>query len=356
MTKAKFRDKESEMFGDLLCELVQIPGPSGFESRVTARLKELIQPYVDEVRIDKIGNLIARKKGSEGKRSLAIASHTDEVSLVVVKVDDFVWFDRVGFIDFHSLPSMPVLILGAERDIPGVVSASSAHFEKGGDTKMWIDVGDRQKYITPGDPIVFNLKPHWLDDNKTILASHAIDDRIGCAALVEIARQLPKRPRHDIYLVGSAQEEIGSFGIKHFLRQVTPDWLFILDTCYAHDAIPDVKKLLPLNDALGLLRFSFTQPKDTCYPGMVNFSSPKLNQRLLDAAKKRDIPLNVCATTGAFSDANIVYVDNPEIENSHVFMGRRYSHSPHEVIDINTGVRAASLLTQAIADSEKWED
>ena len=49
------------MFGDLLCELVQIPGPSGFESRVTARLKELIQPYVDEVRIDKIGNLIAKK-------------------------------------------------------------------------------------------------------------------------------------------------------------------------------------------------------------------------------------------------------------------------------------------------------
>jgi len=67
------------MFGDLLCELVQIPGPSGFESRVTARLKELIQPYVDEVRIDKIGNIIARKKGSEGKRSLAIAAHTDEV-------------------------------------------------------------------------------------------------------------------------------------------------------------------------------------------------------------------------------------------------------------------------------------
>jgi len=344
------------MISDVLYELVQIPGPSGYEGRVAARLKELIQPYVDDVRSDKIGNLIARKKGTEGKRSLAIVAHMDEVSMVVVKVDDFVWFDKVGYIDLHSLPSMPVLILTAERDVPGVISASSAHFEKGGDTKLWIDVGNRQKLVTPGDPIIFNLKPHWLDDDKTILASHAIDDRIGCAVLAEVARQLPKRPRHDIYLVGSAQEEIGSFGVKHFLRQVTPTWLIVTDTCFAHDAVPDTKKLLPLDNALGLMRFSFVQPKDSCYPGMVNFPSPKLNHRLLDAAKKRNIPLNVCALTGAFSDANIVYVDNPEIENSHLMMGRRYSHSPHEVIDVNTGERAVNVLCQAIADSDKWED
>ena len=75
------------MIGDLVYELVQIPGPTGYEGRVANRLKELLEKHVDEIYIDKIGNLIARKKGTEGKRSLALVAHTDQLSLAVLKVD-----------------------------------------------------------------------------------------------------------------------------------------------------------------------------------------------------------------------------------------------------------------------------
>ncbi|MAG14382.1 MAG: hypothetical protein CL874_00635 [Dehalococcoidales bacterium] len=73
------------MIGDLVYELVQIPGPTGYESRVANRLKELLEKHVDEIYIGKIGNLIARKKGAEGKRSPALVarrySHSpDEVA------------------------------------------------------------------------------------------------------------------------------------------------------------------------------------------------------------------------------------------------------------------------------------
>ncbi len=341
------------MINDLVYELVQIPGPIGFEGRVANRLHELLKDHVDEIYIDKIGNLIARKKGTEGKRSLALVAHTDQVSMVVMKVDDFVWFDKIGWIDFGNLPGTPVLILGAERDVPGVVCASSTvgSRETGA---LWIDVGDRQEFVSVGDPIVYDHPPRWLDDNKTILASQSIDDRVGCAVLVELARKLTRPPKHDIYFVGSAQEEIGSFGVRHFLRQVTPDWFIALDTGFAQDANPDIQRTVPMHTGLGVRRLAFTQPA-TPYPAKVNFASPRLNQLLTDAAKKLNIPFHVDVSTGIWSDHNIAYEVNPDIESTFMFVAaRRYSHSPTEVADLNNAERAVAVLHQAIADMDNW--
>ncbi len=343
------------MIGDLVHELVQIPGPTGFEGRVASRLKELLQDHVDEIHTDKIGNLIAIKKGTEAKRSLALVAHMDQVSMVVLKVDEYVWFDRLGWIDLRNLPGTPVLILGAERDIPGVVSATSAHFAAD-DMKLWIDVGDRQESVSVGDPIVFSSPPRWLDDDKTLLASHSIDDRVGCGILVEVARRLPRNPRHDVYLVGSVQEEIGCFGVRHFLRQHTTDWFVALDTGFAQDAMPDINKTFPMRDGLGLRRLSFSQPADKIYPATVNFASPRLNKRLTDAARKINVSLNVDVATRTFADHHTAYEVNPEIDSAIMLIARRYSHSPNEVVDLKNAGHAVNVLCQMIADSDKWDD
>ena len=344
------------MISDLIYELVQIPGPTGFESRVAKRLQELLRDHVDEIYTDKIGNLIARRKGTEGKRSLALVAHMDQLSMVVQKVDEYVWFDKLGWIDFRNLPSTPVLILGAERDIPGVVCATSAHFAAGGEMKLWIDVGDRQKSVSVGDPIVFVTPSQWLNDEKTILASHSIDDRLGCAVLVEVARRLTNPPRHDIYFVGSVQEEIGSQGVKHFLRQIAPDWFIALDTGFAQDALPDINKTVPMHTGLGVRRLSFAQPSDRVYPAVVNFASPRLNQLLMENAKKMNTPFHVDIATRTFSDHSIAYEANPGMESTLMFVARRYGHSPNEVADLSNAGRAVDVLTQAMADMDNWEE
>jgi len=343
------------MIGDLVYELVQIPGPSGYEGRVASRLKELLEKHVDEIYIDKIGNLIARKKGTEGKHSLALVAHTDQVSMVVQKVDEFVWFDKLGWIDFGNLPGAPVLILGTERDVPGVVGATSTvgSYEIG---TLWIDVGDRQKFVSVGDPIVFTSPPKWLDDQKTILASPSIDDRVGCSVLVEVARRLTKALKHDIYLVGSVQEEIGCFGVRYFLQQVTPDWFIALDTGFAQDARPDINRTVPIRTGLGVRRLSFIQPSDRPYPATVNLASPRLNQLLTDSAKKLNIPFHIDVTTRIFSDHSIAYEVNPAIESTFMFVAaRRYSHSPNEVADLSNAKRAVDVLCQAITDLDSWD-
>ena len=346
----------SGMIGDLVYELVQIPGPTGYESRVANRLKELLEKHVDEIYIDKIGNLIARKKGTEGKRSLALVAHTDQLSLTVLKVDEFVWFDKLGWLNLNNLPGIPVLILGAERDIPGVVCSPSAHFDVGGETPLWIDIGDRQKFVSVGAPIVFATSPRWLNDEKTLLASHSIDDRVGCAIMVELAQKLTKKPRHDIYFIGSVQEETTCLGIRHLLKTITPDWFIALDTGYAQDAVPNINKTFTLHTGLGVRRLSFARQANKIYPATMNFASPRLNKLLVDAAKKLNIPFSVDAVTTTYSDHHFAYELNPEMDSTIMLVARRYSHSPNEVADLSNAERAADVLDQAITDLDQWDE
>jgi endoglucanase len=173
--------------------------------------------------------------------------------------------------------------------------------------------------------------------------------------MVATARKVAN-PRHDIYFVGSVQEEIGSFGVKHFLRKITPDWFIALDTGFAQDALPDIQRIAPMSTGLGVRRLAFTQPKKTPYPATVNFASPRLNQLLIEAAKKLNIPFLVDVSTGIWSDHNIAYEMNPDIDSTFMFVAaRRYSHSPTEVADLSNAERAVEVLCQAIADIDSWE-
>ena len=343
------------MIADLLYELVQIPGPTGFENRVASRLSDLLKEHVDEIHIDKIGNIIAKIQGTEGKHSLMLEAHMDTVSMVVQKVDEFVWFDRLGWINFRTLPGTAVLILGRDRDIPGVVCSPSAHFEAG-DTEMWIDVGNRQNSVSIGDPIVFDMPVRWLDDNKTLLASHSIDDRVGCSIMVELARRLTKKQKHNIYLIGAVQEETSGLGVRHALRQVSPNWFIALDTGFAQDALPDKNKTVPLHTGLGVRRLSFCQPSDRMYPATANFASPRLNKLLIEAAHKLNIPFNVDVSTRTFADHHISYEVNPETDSTLMFIARRYSHSPQEIVDISNAEHAVDILCQAITDLDSWDE
>jgi putative aminopeptidase FrvX len=156
--------------------------------------------------------------------------------------------------------------------------------------------------------------------------------------------------------VGSVQEEIGSFGVKHFLRHFAPDWFIALDTGFAQDAVPDINKTVPMSTGLGVRRLSFAQPADRIYPAVVNFASPRLNQLLTDAARKLNVTFHVDVATRTFSDHNIAYVENPAMESTFMFMARRYGHSPCEVSDMSNAERAVDVLCQAIADMDGWDE
>jgi putative aminopeptidase FrvX len=96
-----------------------IHGPSGFEGKVAGRMRQELEPYVDQVATDSKGNLIAVMNGEEP--SIMVAAHMDQIALYVEYVDEnnLVYFQPSGLIDPKALANVPVLILTEEREVPG---------------------------------------------------------------------------------------------------------------------------------------------------------------------------------------------------------------------------------------------
>ena len=113
-----------------LLELVEIPGPSGFEERVGRKMVSELKKYVDKVWVDEMGNVIGLRKGNDTSNTLMVIAHMDEVSMVVQRIDEFVWFENVGWIDRRVLPGTPITILTQQKDVEGIICSPPAHFSQ----------------------------------------------------------------------------------------------------------------------------------------------------------------------------------------------------------------------------------
>lgn len=220
---------------ELLEKLINADGISGNESQVREIIKREIGKYVDEVRIDNVGNLIARKRG--GKPTVMLAAHMDEIGLMVKRIskDGRIYFSTVGGIDSISLIGQRVRI---ENKIGGVITTKEI---AGGidveelpkSDELYVDAGVnakelKKKGIEVGDYISFDQCMFCLLDSTAIISGKALDDRIGCYALIELAKKL-KNNKNEIYYVFTVQEEIGLYGAKISAYEIVPDWAVVVD-------------------------------------------------------------------------------------------------------------------------------
>lgn len=329
------------MLHNLVFDLAQIPGPSGHEGRVAERMKREFTPVVDEVEIDGMHNVIARI--GEGRRVILVTAHIDEVSMVVERVmDGMIWFKIVGWIDEGILDGVPVTILADGGDVQGVIRSTSAHLKQWiRPSPPWIDVGGRTEGIMPGDPIVYAANGRWLNDD--IIASKALDDRAGCAALVEVARQLAAdRPGATVYLVGAAQEEVLCRGIRHVVPRLKPDCAIAIDNVYGSDPSLPPSKTHPLGDGPIVRAFEMSRVH-----GTIGFMSRRLVRTLVDAARDTGVPAAVDVAE-TFTDGTGILSVAPDIEACTINIPRRYSHSPFEVADIRDVARCADIVARAV--------
>ena len=126
---------------------------------------EKIAPYALRVEIDEVGNLLAYKDGPANSPVLMIMAHMDEVSMVVTSTHGgFVRFEFVGSINPVAIVGQPMLILTESGPVPGVTCSPSVHLGQKLE-RPWLDVGGRIDRVEPGDPIVFDTAPRWLDDD-----------------------------------------------------------------------------------------------------------------------------------------------------------------------------------------------
>ena len=233
---------------ELLKELCRLDGVSGEEDRVRDCIRRYAEPYADQIRTDALGNLIVFKRGARPTgHKLMLAAHMDEVGVIVTHVTDegFLKFDFVGGVDRRVAIGKPV-VLGPDR-VPGVIGLKAIHLVSREEEKktpktdaLYLDIGakDREEAVRlapPGTCGAFVGEPEELGDG--FLKAKAIDDRVGCAVMLELLREdLPL----DVVFAFTAQEEVGTRGAFGAAFSVTPEVALVLETTTAAD-LPEIE-------------------------------------------------------------------------------------------------------------------
>ena len=233
---------------ELLKELCRLDGVSGEEDRVRDCIRRYAEPYADQIRTDALGNLIVFKRGARPTgHKLMLAAHMDEVGVIVTHVTDegFLKFDFVGGVDRRVAIGKPV-VLDPDR-VPGVIGLKAIHLVSREEEKktpktdaLYLDIGakDREEAVRlapPGTCGAFVGEPEELGDG--FLKAKAIDDRVGCAVMLELLREdLPL----DVVFAFTAQEEVGTRGAFGAAFSVTPEVALVLETTTPAD-LPEIE-------------------------------------------------------------------------------------------------------------------
>lgn len=336
---------------EILKQLSQASGVSGYEGEAGRLTVEAITPFADDVRVDAMGNVVATKRSgraAEPAGRILLAGHLDEIGLIVTAVTDgFIRFSHVGGFDVRVLPSQEVLVHG-QRPLPGIVGSRPPHVLPPHDRDkvtpmedLFVDVGltpsEVESLVTVGDLITVVRQPIELQGGR--LAAKAMDDRAAVAAIVETFRLLANvKTAWEVIGVATVQEEASDFlGARTSGFRLRPDLAIALDV--GHAETPDAGDVPILTLGKG--------PGIALGPNI----HPKLFKRLTETAGRQEIPWQAdpCpGTTG--TDAWALQVVGAGIPTALIDIPLRYMHTSVETLAISDLDRIARLLAAFIAE------
>lgn len=206
---------------DFLRSLVNADGVSGYEAGIAELIEDVFLEFCDSVERDKLGNLIALKRGegNNPRPKIMLAAHMDEIGLIVTKIDKdgFLRFTEVGGFDPRTLLAQEVTVHG-RRKLPGIIGVKPPHIVSPEESKkatpmneMFIDIGlpekEARELVSVGDTITINRRFTEMQNNSAF--AKAFDDRAGVAVLHTTMKQLSNlKHKADIFFVATVQEEI----------------------------------------------------------------------------------------------------------------------------------------------------
>jgi putative aminopeptidase FrvX len=335
--------------------LLDAPGPSGFEVRAARVWREEAEAFASDVIVDVSGNSYATVNPGDGP-TVMLAGHIDEIGLQITHIDEqgFLYVDEIGGWDPQVLVGQRVTVLGRDGDVPGVIGKKAIHLlqpderKKASETrKLWVDVGasDRDAVaalgIRVGDPMVIAQEMVRLAGD--LIASRAIDDRVGAFVVLEAIRMLSDDPgelRASATAVATVQEEIGyqGGGARTSAYSVNPDVAIVVDVTFSTD-VPDIeKKELGEHDLGG--------------GPVLSRGSAAHNQVfevLATVAEEEGIPYTVQASPKATrTDADGIHLTRGGVPTGLVSVPNRYMHSPNEIVSIEDLFNTARLIAAFI--------
>ncbi|MBO5368049.1 M42 family metallopeptidase [Methanocorpusculum sp.] len=335
----------------LLEKLSNANGISGAEGAVAKIIRDEVAPYVDEIKTDRMGNLVAIKKGDDFK--IMLAAHMDEIGLMVQYIDEkgFIRFVGVGGWYNPVLVSQRVILHGEKGDVPGVLGMKPPHVMEEADRKkpielanLFIDVGAHSAEeveamgITVGTTVTIDRDYQPLAG--TVVTGKALDNRVGCAMLIGALKEM--ETKHTIYAVFTVQEEVGLKGAKTAAFSLNPDVAIATDVTIPGDSPGIERRKAPVFMGEGPVVVMVSAS------GRGHLADPRMVDWLKKTAKKHDIKIQLEVGDGGNTDASAINFERGGIPSVPVSVPARYIHSPVEVIDLKDLQGAIELLRLAV--------
>jgi len=325
---------------ELIKKLVETYGPSGREEQIREVLKAEIEGLADEVRVDTMGNLIALKRGSGEGLKVMLAAHMDEIGIIVTHVDDkgFLRFAPVGGVRPLGLLGGRVVFANGTVGTIGLEKREPEDENKIPNLdKLYLDVGAKDRESVPvgvGDIACFQ-RP--LADRGDRLMAKGFDDRIGCAVLIQVMRDLEAWP-HDVYFVFSVQEEVGLRGAVTSAYGIQPDLGISVDVTGTGDT-PEARTM-----AVSLGEGPAVKVKDG---GML--AHPAVKNLLVETAEGLGIPYQLEVLERGTTDAMAIQVSREGVPAGCLSIPCRYVHTPSEMVDHHDVLNAVKLLVAVLS-------
>lgn len=337
----------------LLKQLTESSGVSGNEKEVRDLIISEIKEYVDTLKIDRIGNIIAYKKGKDTNKKLMVTAHMDEVGLLVKEIDNMglLKFTTVGGIDKRILVSKPVLV--GKNKIMGVIGAKPIHLQKKEEWKraltldeLYIDIGvsskeEAEKIVSVGDYVSF--ASDYVEFGEGLVKAKALDNRVGCSLLINLIKEVKDI---SFYAVFTVMEEIGLVGAGPAAYEVNPDISLVLEGTLCYD--------MPKLDTHLVPTYLNRGPAISLIDRTTIFNR-EFRKKIVDIAEENNIPYQYRKTSMGGNDSGKIHIAKEGSITTTISVPCRYIHSPASVMSKNDYNNTYLLLKAILSKFEKEE-
>jgi putative aminopeptidase FrvX len=343
----------------LLIELSNAFGPSGFEKEARAIFGRQVAEHT-EISYDNLGSILAVHYGSFERPKILLASHLDEVGLIVRGILPTGYLKVVALGSWWTpvLLGQRMVIRSRNGDHYGIIGAKPPHLldeeDKSRPLKMadlYIDVGARNGEevaalgIETGDPVIPAVRAELLSPQSR-LTGKALDDRAGCAVVIQVLRELSETHPNTVIGAGTVQEENGLKGARTVASLVQPDLCLVLEGPPADD-LPDAGSIVQgrLGGGPQIRRYD---------PSMI--ANQALADLAISEAKKLGIPYQVAIRESGGTDGREIQIQAPGGTPTLVIgVPVRYAHSPHGIVcvkDLEHTVQLVKAMLQMLDEAK----
>ena len=333
-------------------------GPTGCEGEVAEKILAEIRPLAHRITRDRMGNMIAEMHfgdGSEDRLRVMISAHMDEVGMMItdVREDGTLLFDTVGGIDPSVVAGRRVSVKTKDGHLCGVIASKAIHHKDKKEEKkatplkkLYIDIGagdgeEARKYVSVGSFATFESRFYTFGKDGNAMKGKALDDRCGCAVMIEVMEALAKEPPKealDLYFCFTVREEIGLSGAGPVAERLMPHVAIVLESTAVADieGVESSRRVafLGRGGAISLMDRSTIYDRELC-------------RFALAVAEEKGIPAQVKQYVSGGNDAGHIHKSGVGVKTLALSMPTRYLHSASCVASL-ADYGAMCLHTEAI--------